>query len=39
MPKITVSQVGICENISHCDEYECSGCEQFDICAKSKKDN
>ncbi len=35
--KITVSQTGICENLTHCDEYVCSDCGQFDICEKQKK--
>ena len=35
--KITVNATGICENILHCDDYECSGCEMFEICDKAKK--
>ncbi|MFC1728746.1 hypothetical protein ACFL6I_00280 [candidate division KSB1 bacterium] len=35
--KVTVSATGVCENLLHCDDYECPDCERFDVCTKEKK--
>ncbi|MCP4728182.1 MAG: hypothetical protein GY863_24295 [bacterium] len=36
---VTVSATGICENLTHCDDYVCSDCEMFEICGKAKKNS
>lgn len=36
--KLTLDFSGTCENIMHCDEYECDVCERFNICTKEKKE-
>ena len=35
---VTLDFSGTCENIMHCDEYECDVCERFNICTKVKKE-
>ena len=34
---ITLGLTGNCENLQHCDEYECGACERFAVCAKEKR--
>ncbi len=36
---VTVSATGICENITHCDDYVCNDCEMFKFCGKEKKNS
>jgi len=34
---VTIDFTGNCENINHCDEFECNDCERFSLCKKQKK--
>jgi len=35
---ITVSAVGVCETLTHCDDYECGYCENYEVCTKEKRE-
>ena len=35
---VTLDSTGTCENIEHCDQYECDSCQRFKICTKLKKE-
>ena len=35
---VTLDATGTCENVNHCDEYECNTCRRFSICTKGKKE-
>ena len=37
LESVTLDFTGKCENIMHCDDYECGTCERFQICTKEKK--
>jgi hypothetical protein len=37
LESVTLDFTGNCENIMHCDEYECETCQHFQICTKDKK--
>jgi len=37
LKEITLDFTGTCENITHCDEYECDTCAMANQCLKDKK--